>query len=57
LDCYLDGLGLPTGWPPSGHGGWLVIFDRRSGRPPISQRTTTELADTPAGRTVTVIRG
>jgi len=49
LDGYLDGLGLPTGW--------LVIFDRRAGQPPISQRTRTELANTPAGRTVTVIRG
>jgi hypothetical protein len=57
LDRYLDGLGRPTGWPPEGHEGWLVIFDRRSGQPPISQRTRTELANTPAGRTVTVIRG
>ena len=48
LDGYLAGLGLPTGW--------LVIFDRRSGQPPIAQRTTTAMALTPAGRTVTVIR-
>jgi hypothetical protein len=49
LDKYLSGLGLPTGW--------LVIFDRRSGLPPISQRTSTEAAVTPNGRQVTVIRG
>jgi hypothetical protein len=49
LDDYLSGLGLPTGW--------LVIFDRRSGLPPISQRTSTETASTPNVREVTVIRG
>jgi hypothetical protein len=48
LDGYLDGLGLDTGW--------LVIFDRRSGQPPISKRTSAAPAITPAGRTVTVIR-
>ncbi len=48
LDGYLDGLGLDTGW--------LVIFDRRSGQPPIRQRTSAASAMTPAGRTVTVIR-
>ena len=48
LDLYLDGLGLPTGW--------LVIFDRRSGQPPIAKRTTAAPAATPAGRAVTVIR-
>lgn len=48
LDEYLSGLALPTGW--------LIIFDQRSGQPPISQRTTTTTAITPAGRTVTVIR-
>jgi hypothetical protein len=31
LDDYLSGLELSTGW--------LVIFDQRSGQPPISQRT------------------
>lgn len=40
LDGYLAGLGLDTGW--------LVIFDRRSGQPPISERTTTENAVTRA---------
>lgn len=48
LDGYLDGLGLPTGW--------LVIFDQRSGLPDIAERTTTQPATTPAGRTVTVVR-
>jgi AAA-like domain len=49
LDERLSGLGLDTGW--------LVIFDQRAGLPDISERTTTEPAITPAGRTVTVIRG
>jgi hypothetical protein len=49
LDKYLSGLNLATGW--------LVIFDRRSNLPPISDRTTTKLAKSPAGRTITVIRG
>jgi hypothetical protein len=49
LDEYLSGLGQETGW--------LVIFDQRSGLPPISERTTTETATTPSGRAVTVIRG
>jgi hypothetical protein len=49
LDERLSGLGLDTGW--------LVIFDQRSGLPDISERTTTEMAITPSGRTVTVIRG
>ncbi|MGH9855853.1 MAG: AAA-like domain-containing protein [Blastocatellia bacterium] len=49
LDEYLSGLGLATGW--------LVIFDQRSGLPEISERTTAETATSPAGRTITVIRG
>lgn len=48
LDAYLDGLSLPTGW--------LVIFDRRSDQPPTAQRTSADLASTPAGRSVTLIR-
>lgn len=48
LDDYLARLGLATGW--------LVIFDRRADAPPIAERTTTEEATTPSGRTVTVIR-
>jgi hypothetical protein len=48
IDAYLGGLGLDTGW--------LVIFDRRSGQPPIEERTSASTAATPAGRTVTVVR-
>jgi hypothetical protein len=48
LDRYLGGLELETGW--------LIIFDRREGQPPISERTTTQEATTPGGRAVTVIR-
>ncbi len=47
LDDYLAGLVLDTGW--------LVIFDRRSNQPPLADRTTTEDATTPGGRTVVVI--
>jgi hypothetical protein len=36
--------------------GWLVLFDRRSGQPPISQRTASTTAVSPADRPVTVIR-
>ena len=49
LDKYLSGLSLDTGW--------LVIFDRRSGLPPISDRTSTENAISPDGRNIIVIRG
>jgi hypothetical protein len=49
LDKYLSGLNLETGW--------LVIFDRRSGLPSISDRTTTEIATSPAGRNIIIIRG
>ncbi|MEE6160764.1 AAA family ATPase [Cylindrospermopsis raciborskii DSH] len=48
LDKYLDGLGLDTGW--------LVIFDRRPGLPPMGERISTEEAISPRGRTITVIR-
>lgn len=48
LDHYLFGLGLSTGW--------LAIFDQRSGLPDISERTITEPATTPSGRSVIVIR-
>jgi hypothetical protein len=48
LDEYLAGLGLDSGW--------LVIFDKRSGQPPISERTTTENPISPGGRNVIVIR-
>ncbi|MEE6163029.1 ATP-binding protein [Cylindrospermopsis raciborskii] len=49
LDKYLSGLNLDTGW--------LVIFDRRPDLPPISDRTFTEIAQSPDGRMITVIRG
>ncbi|TYQ30508.1 ATP-binding protein [Pseudanabaena sp. UWO310] len=49
LDKYLSGLSLNTGW--------LVIFDRRKGLPPLSDRTTTENVISPAGREIIVIRG
>ena len=48
LDDYLNGLDLDTGW--------LVLFDQRSGLPDISERTATEIATSPAGRTIIVIR-
>lgn len=49
LDAYLSRLGVASGW--------LVIFDRRSGLPPIEERTTTEILETPQHRQVTVVRG
>ncbi|MDH6105970.1 ATP-binding protein, partial [Anabaenopsis tanganyikae CS-531] len=49
LDKYLSGLNLDRGW--------LVIFDRRPDLPPISDRTTTEITQSPQGRNITVIRG
>jgi type II secretory pathway predicted ATPase ExeA len=48
LDGYLAGLGLD--W------GWLVIFDRRSGQPPIRERTSSEEQQSPQGRRITVVR-
>lgn len=49
LDRYLAGLGLD--W------GWLVIFDRRPGLPPIAERTATKQTVTANERQVTVVRG
>jgi hypothetical protein len=49
LDKYLSGLNLDTGW--------LMIFDRRSDLLPLSDRTTTESATSPAGSSIIVIRG
>ena len=49
LDRYLAGLALDRGW--------LVIFDQRSGLPPIAERTAIEQAVTPEGRAIAVIRG
>ncbi len=48
IDTYLAGLGLATGW--------LVIFDRRGGQPPLEERTGAGEAVTPGGRMVTVVR-
>jgi len=48
LDGYLAGLGLDAGW--------LVIFDRRTGQPPIRARTTSAEQPSPQGRRITVIR-
>ncbi len=48
LDEYLNGLGLETGW--------LVIFDQRTGQLPIAERTSTETAATPQGKTIIIIR-
>ncbi|MCF8005182.1 MAG: AAA-like domain-containing protein [Chromatiaceae bacterium] len=48
LDGYLAGLGLDSGW--------LVIFDRRSGQPPIRERTDSREQPSPQGRHVTLIR-
>ena len=48
LDGYLAGLGLD--------GGWLIIFDRRSGQPPIRERTASEEKSSPQGRQITLVR-
>lgn len=48
LDRYLDGLGLRTGW--------LVIFDHRPQAGPGATRTRRELAVSPAGREIVVVR-
>ena len=48
LDGYLAGLGLASGW--------LVLFDRRTGQPPISERTQATEATSSAGRRIRVIR-
>ncbi|MFH0730032.1 MAG: AAA family ATPase [Pseudomonadota bacterium] len=48
IDGYLQGLGLNTGW--------LVIFDRRSGRPRIRERTEKESGKTRSGKEISVVR-
>jgi hypothetical protein len=48
LDGYLAGLGLDTGW--------LVVFDRRCGQPPIAERTASAGPVSPAGRSIVVVR-
>lgn len=49
LDAYLAGLSLDHGW--------LVIFDRRDGRRPATERTAASPTTSPGGRAVTVLRG
>lgn len=46
-DGYLNGLGLDNGW--------LVLFDRRVGQPPIAERTKVEEMRSPDGRCAQVI--
>ena len=48
LDGYLAGLGLDAGW--------LVIFDRRAGQPPIAERTHRDAGCSPQGRRIQVVR-
>ncbi len=48
LDGYLTGLGLGTGW--------LVIFDRRAGQPPLAERTVSVETTSPQGRRIQVVR-
>ncbi|WP_295441885.1 AAA-like domain-containing protein [uncultured Thiodictyon sp.] len=48
LDDYLAGLGLSSGW--------LVIFDRRIGQPPMAERTSSTEALSPQGRRIIVVR-
>ncbi|WP_245731984.1 hypothetical protein [Thiocapsa roseopersicina] len=48
LDGYLAGLGLDAGW--------LVIFDRRTGQPPIAERTSSVETRSPQDRHIRVVR-
>jgi hypothetical protein len=48
LDGYLAGLGLDRGW--------LVIFDRRAGQPPIAERAVCHAVTSPGGRSIQVVR-
>ena len=48
LDEYLDTLNQPTGW--------LVLFDRRPKRLPLSKRLTVTQTKSPTTRNITVIR-
>jgi hypothetical protein len=48
LDGYLAGLGLG--------GGWLIIFDRRPGAPPLTERLGAAPAISPTGRAIIVVR-
>lgn len=48
LGAYLAGLGQDSGW--------LVVFDRRSGLPPVAERSSVELATPPQRQKAFVIR-
>lgn len=48
IDRYLAGLGLSSGW--------LIVFDRRAGQPPLADRTTWSLATTQSRREIVVVR-
>jgi hypothetical protein len=48
LETYLAGLELDTGW--------LIIFDRRAGQPPIEERTSSTETTSPQGRRIVVVR-
>jgi hypothetical protein len=48
LDDYLAGLGLDAGW--------LVLFDRRTGQPPLAERTASVEQLSPQGRRIQVVR-
>jgi len=48
LDDYLAGLNLDSGW--------LLIFDRRPGIPPLAKRLRSEDTQTPSGRAVRLVR-
>ncbi len=48
LDGYLAGLGLDSGW--------LVIFDRRSGQPPLAERIAEREQTSPGGRRIRLLR-
>ncbi|MBK1716083.1 AAA-like domain-containing protein [Thiocystis violacea] len=48
LDRYLGGLGLDQGW--------LIVFDRRAGQPPIRERTGSAEATSPQGRRIRLVR-
>ena len=48
LDSYLSGLHLETGW--------LILFDRRSGQPPIAECTSSTEQRSPQGLCIQVVR-
>jgi hypothetical protein len=48
LDGYLAGLGLDTGW--------LVVFDRRTDQPPLTERLSESEQISPDGRRIRLLR-